>query len=168
MADACSKSGTIVDNQGWEDSWQQGQTGWHRPSWNPSLLRYFPLLGVAAGARVLVPLCGKSRDMDWLIRRGYQVVGLELHEDAIENFFRERGLPCTRVEQRGLPVWKGPNIEIWQGDLFSLPENLTDAEVFYDRGSLVALPPARHKDYVQTLLRIAPGLKAGTGAGCGV
>jgi Thiopurine S-methyltransferase (TPMT). len=35
---------------------------------------------------VLVPLCGKSLDMDWLLDAGYKVFGIELSNIAIQAF----------------------------------------------------------------------------------
>ncbi|MTI14440.1 class I SAM-dependent methyltransferase [Sansalvadorimonas verongulae] len=151
----------VVANEDWDNCWDQGFTPWQRPSWNPYLLRFFPLFDVAAETSVLVPLCGKSRDMEWLIRRGYRVVGLELSGLAIEEFFRERGLEYKKTNQYGYNLWRGPNIDIWEADMFALPDELTEATVLYDRGSLVALPPKLRESYVVKLKTIAPDLRCG-------
>ncbi|CAM3601352.1 hypothetical protein [Parendozoicomonas haliclonae] len=151
----------MTENQDWEEAWEYGFFAWHRPSWNPSLLRFFPLLNHDAGTKVLVPLCGKSRDMEWLLRQGYQVVGLEISGAAIEDFFRERGLEYSKTIRSGVTVWLGDNIEIWEADLFALPDAMTDATAFYDCGAFIALPPAQHGAYVENLMRLAPQLQSG-------
>ena len=50
----------------WHERWQKKETGFHQPAVNELLQLYWPRLGVEAGAKVFVPLCGKSLDMVWL------------------------------------------------------------------------------------------------------
>ncbi|WP_261863761.1 hypothetical protein [Psychrobacter sp. JCM 18900] len=54
---------------------------------NPLLIEYFNRLNLTAGSRIFVPLCGKSIDMVWLATQGYDVVGVELVETAVQEFF---------------------------------------------------------------------------------
>ncbi|MFO1505908.1 MAG: hypothetical protein U1F23_02325 [Lysobacterales bacterium] len=56
----------------------------------PLLQKHWPALGVAPGARVLVPLCGKTLDMLWLAEQGLHVLGVDLAPLAIESFLHER------------------------------------------------------------------------------
>ena len=59
---------------------------------------YWPRLELASDAPVFVPLCGKSLDMVWLAQQGHRVIGAELSQRAIDDFFAERGLaPTTRT-----------------------------------------------------------------------
>lgn len=53
----------------WHQRWQQNQIGFHQDTPTPLLQKHWPALGVPAGARVFVPLCGKSLDMAWLAAR---------------------------------------------------------------------------------------------------
>src|SRR5690606_40305132 len=46
----------------WRARWQRNEIGFHLTQVNPWLQRHWE---AAAGARVLVPLCGKSLDMAW-------------------------------------------------------------------------------------------------------
>jgi len=83
----------------WHQRWQDNQIGFHRDAPLPLLLAYWPALGLAAGSQVFVPLCGKSLDMLWLAEQGYRVLGVELSELAIRQFFDERGLsPETQTK----------------------------------------------------------------------
>ena len=50
----------------WHRKWADNQIGFHQAQANPYLQRYWPGLGLPAGSRVLVPVCGKSLDLAWL------------------------------------------------------------------------------------------------------
>mgnify|MGYP001582329041 FL=1 len=52
-----------MDSQFWRERWARNQIGFHLPEVNPYLQRHWPRLALAQGAKVLVPLCGKSLDL---------------------------------------------------------------------------------------------------------
>ena len=80
----------------WHERWQKKETGFHQPAVNDLLQLYWPRLGLEAGSEVFVPLCGRSLDMVWLADQGHRVIGAELSQIAIDEFFAERGLtPAT-------------------------------------------------------------------------
>ena len=54
----------------WHNRWENDLIGFHQQQVNPYLQQHWPALGIAPGARVLVPLCGKSLDMAWLAAQG--------------------------------------------------------------------------------------------------
>jgi thiopurine S-methyltransferase len=99
----------------------------------------------------LVPLCGKSLDLRWLAEQGQTVVGVELAERAIRDFFREQQL-TFELRDGVLPahVARELPLTIFHGDYFQFTGLRCDA--LYDRAALVALPPglraayARHTD----------------------
>ena len=67
----------------WLERWKDGRTGFHQDQPTPLLAAHWDGLGVASGARVLVPLAGKSLDMAWLAGRGHRVLGVELSQLAV-------------------------------------------------------------------------------------
>ena len=141
----------------WQERWARNQIGFHLPEVNPYLLRHWPKLAMAEGAKVLVPLCGKSLDLMWLASLGYRVLGVELSEQAVEAFFSEQGL-VPRISQRGVfKVYRADLIEVWCGDFFALDaEALADCSALYDRAALIALPPlmrAQYAEHLNALLR---------------
>ncbi|MBD9458579.1 thiopurine S-methyltransferase [Pseudomonas sp. PDM05] len=140
----------------WQERWARNQIGFHLPEVNPYLQRHWPPL--AEGAKVLVPLCGKSLDLMWLASQGLRVLGVELSEQAVEAFFSEQNL-TPRITARGVfKVYQADSIEIWCGDFFALDaEVLADCTALYDRAALIALPPlmrARYTDHLNTLLPV--------------
>ena len=74
----------------WAARWNAGRTGFHQPIVNAQLVQYWADLVPNENAGVIVPLCGKSRDMRWLHQRGHTVVGIEIVESACQAFFEEQ------------------------------------------------------------------------------
>lgn len=135
----------------WLKRWQEGNTGWHEAEGNSSLKTFW----TATGKRVLVPLCGKTRDLIWLEEQGNEVIGVELSELAVKAFFAENEIAYSCVPGAlDAFVAKDRSISIYCGDFFEFSEGPFDA--YYDRGALVALPENVRRDYVEhtrTLLR---------------
>ncbi len=136
----------------WQERWARNQIGFHLPEVNPYLQRHWSRLNLTEGARVLVPLCGKSLDLMWLANQGLRVVGVELSEQAVEAFFSEQNL-TPRISQQGVfKVFQADLIEIWCGDFFALEaEILADCSALYDRAALIALPPLMRAQYAERL-----------------
>lgn len=132
----------------WHQRWQQNQIGFHASEPNPFLLEYFRQLGLAKGARVFLPLCGKTLDIGWLLAQGYQVVGAELSELAISQLFADLGVVPEIAELAGHKHYRFENLDIFVGDLFDLSaEILGPVDAIYDRAALVALPAAMRANY---------------------
>ena len=136
----------------WHKKWASGQIGFHLPEVNPYLQRHW---AVAATARVLVPLCGKSLDLAWLAGRGHQVFGVELSEKAIEDFFNEHKVQPQISHQGAFKVYRGGAIELWCGDFFALTaSDVADCTALYDRAALIALPAPMRERYAAHLQQI--------------
>jgi len=145
----------------WIDLWREGRSGFHQSVVQSTLPKYWPAL--SAGSSVLVPLCGKSLDMLWLERQGQAVTGVELAEQAVEEFCHENELAfsVSRVHGHHCYRLRNKNIRIIAADFFSFARNW-EGEPFdslYDRAALVALPLEMRKPYVaacRQLLRDQP------------
>ncbi|MCA8954290.1 MAG: thiopurine S-methyltransferase [Planctomycetes bacterium] len=137
-----------MDHDFWIDRWATQNIGFHRSEAHGALARHWPAGGgeLAAAARVLVPLCGKSLDLLWLAERGFTVVGVELAERAVLDFFAENALAFERRDGP-LPAFVARDLPltIHQGDYFAL--ELPPCDALYDRAALVALPPGRRPAY---------------------
>jgi thiopurine S-methyltransferase len=149
----------------WHNRWQMNQTGWHESTVNPLLITHFPSLNVPPGGRVLVPLCGKSLDLGWLLSRGYAVAGAELSELAVTQLFAEFGMEARISEFGKVSLFQGEKIDIFVGDLFDLSrEILGPVDAVYDRAALVALPEpirARYTAHLKAITALAPQLVIG-------
>jgi thiopurine S-methyltransferase len=147
----------------WHEKWERNDVGFHQAAVHPGLAAHWQALGVASGARVLVPLCGKSLDMRWLADAGYAVLGVELSELACRAFFAEAGIVARERHDGRFLILEGGPYRLLCGDVFALTyTDLTEVRGVYDRAALVALPPDMRARYarllVQRLPRTAPML----------
>jgi thiopurine S-methyltransferase len=147
----------MMDAEFWKQRWRDGQIGFHQDRVTPLLEKHWDALDLPAGSKVFVPLAGKSLDMDWLAARGHRVLGVELSELAVSQFFTERGLvPTTSTSPFGEHYASGA-IDLVCGDAFTLDaESLADCAAVYDRAALIALPPAMRKRYADELYARLP------------
>lgn len=139
----------MQNNKFWIEKWQTGQIGFHLEEVNPLLIEFWPKL--AQGKTVLVPLCGKSKDLVWLAQQGLKVVGVELSEVAIKDFFKENRLTYNRVLENGVMYYQAKELSILlvQQDFFEFKQS--DFDACYDRAALVAFPANMRVAYSQHL-----------------
>lgn len=141
----------------WIRRWQDSQTGWHRDTVMPLLLKHWPELSVPSGTTVLVPFCGKTLDMLWLATQGLHVLGVEISAVAVDQFFSEHDLqPEKQYADDGIH-YRADNIEIIQGDLFGLDSGtLASCGAVYDRAAIIALPPELRERYAHDIYAKLP------------
>ena len=141
----------------WLERWERDEIGFHESVANTYLTGYWHEIGLLPGAKVFVPLCGKSVDMLWLREQGYQVLGVELSRIAVQDFFRESGYQEKSRTSGKFELIEANEICIFCGDFFDLKrEDMDGVMAVYDRASMVALPPAMRELYVKHLLEILP------------
>ncbi len=85
------------DREAWLSRWREGRTRFHLDQVHPTLMRYIGQ--VPSGVRILVPLCGKSLDLGWLKDQGYNVVGVELAEQAVSELFEQLKVKPARTPE---------------------------------------------------------------------
>jgi thiopurine S-methyltransferase len=111
---------------------------------------------------VLVPLCGKSRDLLWLRARGHAVLGVEISPIAVRDFFIENVLTPQVTRQGAFERYEADGLVVLCGDFFDLTPELVQAVAgVYDRASLIALPPELRTRYAEHSAAILPAA-AGT------
>jgi len=133
----------MLSNDEWIQRWHQGRTAWHEPAGSAGLKRSWS----SRARSVLVPLCGKAVDLVWLARQGHEVIGVELAERAVDEFFAEQALERT-VTAGAVPVHRARDlpITIYCGDYFAVRG--LQCEALYDRGALVAMSEQSRGAYV--------------------
>jgi thiopurine S-methyltransferase len=144
-----------MDQDFWLARWQNNQIGFHEGAPNALLVVHFATLGVPAGGRIFVPLCGKSQDMHWLRARGFTVVGAELSRLAVVQFFAELGLTPVVSQAGRLERFEAGGVMLFVGDIFDLDrDTLSAVDAIYDRAALVALPAPLRQRYAAHLLEL--------------
>ena len=130
----------------WLESWELGgsKTSFHRKDVHPYATTYAPA-EFLKGKRVLVPLCGKDNVLMWFREYADHVIGIELAEKAIQQFFQAQNLPYYKTaDQR----YEAERLTIFNRDIFELqPADLGSIDFVYDRAALVALPEYMRQRY---------------------
>jgi thiopurine S-methyltransferase len=145
-----------VDASFWRDRWARNQIGFHEPQANPLLVAHFGSLSLPTGARIFIPLCGKSLDIPWLLSRGHPVVGVELSEIAVQQLFASLGVTPTIKANGTYTRYSVPGIDILQGDFFDLSDgDVGPIGAVYDRAALIALPESMRLRYAVHLEHLA-------------
>ncbi len=150
-----------LDKQYWHQRWQSDEIGFNQPQPNILMQRYFPELELNTGARVFVPLCGKSVDMIWLAGQGYKVIGVELSQPACQDFFYENKIHHKVIERDGFVKYESNEITLFAGDFFKFDTTLLgECNAVYDRAALIALPDQLRQRYAAHLSKLlAPSTK---------
>ena len=151
-----------MDTKFWHQRWETNDIGFHGSEANPLLLKYFDRLSLGRGSRVFLPLCGKTRDIAWLLSRGFRVAGAELVAAAVRQLFDELGLAPGISGAGTVQHYRAKDIDIFCGDIFQVTGALLGpVDAVYDRAALVALPPGmrgRYAAHLQKLTDPAPQL----------
>ncbi|XP_058475311.1 probable thiopurine S-methyltransferase isoform X1 [Solea solea] len=138
----------------WEQRWQENRTGFHQPTVHKMLEKNIDkVLAGRTGVRIFFPLCGKAVDMKWLADMGHSVVGVEISENGIKQFFEESNLTYSEEPVPAIPgakVYKSSekNISLYQCDLYKFSSSIEGQfGAIWDRGSLVAINPGDREKY---------------------
>ncbi|MFC3194009.1 thiopurine S-methyltransferase [Marinicella sediminis] len=151
-----------MEHQFWHEKWNNNEIGFHQSDTNPWLIKYLNKLNLTPNGRLFLPLCGKTRDIDWLLQQGYQVIGSELNESAVQQLF-DRLKVTPDVQNSGLlKIYMSGPLKVFTGDLFALQVNdLGHVDATFDRAALVALPTEMRQQYavhITSLTAMAPQL----------
>ena len=142
----------------WNERWITNKIGFHQEKPHPSLVKFIDVF--KGHKNILVPLCGKTRDMIFLKENGFEVTGVEFSELAILDFIKENNLTMTKTREGAFQVFRGEEITLYQGDFFNLTaEHLKNITACYDRASMVAFDFSERIRYAEKLKTTGKDLK---------
>ena len=145
-----------MDHQFWHDKWHNNEIGFHQHNTNPWLIKHLHTLRVPEHGRLFLPLCGKTRDIDWLLNQGFQVCACELNESAVKQLFERLGLSPIIEHTASFSLYRTDHLQVWVGDVFALSaDTLGHIDAVFDRAALVALPPTMRSQYAGHLVNLA-------------
>lgn len=151
-----------MEHEFWHNKWEKNDIAFHSNQANPLLVSHFSALSLEKNQRIFLPLCGKTRDIAWLLNQGYGVVGAELSKLAIEQLFAELGVTPSISSIGNLELYQSTHLDIFVGDIFELTHDvLGGVDAIYDRAALVALPLSlrtRYTSHLISLTNAAPQL----------
>lgn len=139
----------------WHKKWELNEIGFHKTEANPLLVKHLVQLSLKNGDRIFLPLCGKTLDIGWLLQQGFQVVGAELSELAIQQLFEQLELKPQIAEIGSLKRYSAKNLDVFVGDIFAIDRELIGhIDAIFDRAALVALPSEMRIQYAKHLIDI--------------
>ncbi|XP_057683166.1 probable thiopurine S-methyltransferase [Corythoichthys intestinalis] len=151
----------VVKLKEWEQRWHDNRIGFHRPHVHKMLeSKIEKALAGRTGVRFFFPLCGKAVDMKWLADMGHSVVGVEISEKAIQQFFSENDLTYSEETVPAIPgakVFKNSekNITLYNCDLYSLTSSIIGQfGAIWDRASMVAINPRDRVKYASLMISL--------------
>ncbi|XP_030003851.1 probable thiopurine S-methyltransferase [Sphaeramia orbicularis] len=151
----------VMENGEWEERWQEGRIGFHQPQVHKMLeTNIDKVLAGRAHISFFFPLCGKAVDMKWLADMGHSVVGVELAEKAIQQFFEENNMTYSEEPVPSIPgakVYRNPerNISLYQCDIYKFSSSVQGQfGAIWDRGSLVAINPRDREKYAALIISL--------------
>ena len=82
------------------------------------------------------------------------MVGLEMVEEAIQAFFEENKLDVSRETIHEQIHHTSEPFTIIESDIFNLKAGLTQADAWYDRAAMIAIPPTMRETYVEQIRQL--------------
>lgn len=144
-----------MEHDFWHSKWQENEIGFHEADGNHFLKKYIDSFNLEKGSRVFVPLCGKTLDIKWLIKQGFEVVGVELVEKAVIDLFEILKIQPEVQTFGKLKHYRADNLDIYCGDLFELTkQEVRKVDLIYDRAAVVALPQDMRNRYAIQLVSL--------------
>lgn len=155
------QKGRVLTLEEWQEKWVNHHIGFHQEQGHQLLKKHLDtFLKGETGLRVFFPLCGKAVEMKWFADRGHSVVGVEISELGIREFFTEQKISYSEEpvgEIPGAKVFKSSsgNIALYCCNLFDLPRApIGKFDRIWDRGALVAINPGDRKRYADVMLSL--------------
>ncbi len=144
-----------MEHDFWISKWHNNEIAFHEAQGNPFLVKHHSFLASSDSPRVFVPLCGKTRDIHYLISQGYEVVAAELSELAITQLFDELGEEPEITPNGEHKQYHIPGLTVFVGDIFTLtPGQVGNITGIYDRAALIALPEGMRTAYTEKLMSL--------------
>ncbi|ORU89634.1 MAG: thiopurine S-methyltransferase [Cycloclasticus sp. symbiont of Poecilosclerida sp. M] len=146
-----------MEHDFWHERWAKNETGFHLDRANPFLKKHWGTLQASSNDSIFVPLCGKSLDLTWLAQRVKHVIGIELSQKAVDNFFAGNDLKPDISQHENLIEYRYKNVTLYCGDFFQLtPADVNACQFIYDRACLIAFPQEMRRAYANKLLELFP------------
>lgn len=155
----------------WEQQYSEaggGDKDWFRDAVNQKLLSHMEALvgpawakngeiGQGAARAILLPLCGRSKDMVHLYNQGHTVVGCEWVDSVCVQFFTENNIQYTKstIEALGGSLYQSEDgrLRVYQCDFLLLTAELVNLKFdsVLDVQSLNHINPRDRKQYVRVV-----------------
>nr|XP_006818717.1 PREDICTED: thiopurine S-methyltransferase-like [Saccoglossus kowalevskii] len=164
----------------WNERWEEGKTSFHLPHVHKLLAEHSKtLINGRKGIKILFPLCGKTMDMKWLADQGHTVIGVEISNIAIQQFFVENNIEYTinhvdglvkgEVYQQRLTYNKGRSLYNVLNETVTIPTKhehfqnikfdqkriydiIGQVDAIWDRAAFSAIMPSEREKYRDVII----------------
>lgn len=139
----------------WENRYKIGATNWQYSSVHPKLEQHLnALTNGASNLKIFVPLCGKTKDIPYLLSLGHTVFGIEFVLQAIQELQTENDIEMELDPATSVFSTTDGKLQIFYGDFFKCPiENYGPFDAVWDRGSFGSFDFPLRSDYLQVIKR---------------
>ncbi|MBW01284.1 Thiopurine S-methyltransferase, partial [Eschrichtius robustus] len=94
----------VLTLEEWQEKWVNHKIAFHQEQGHQLLKKHLDtFLKGEKQLRVFFPLCGKAVEMKWFADRGHSVVGVEISELGIREFFTEQNLSYSEEQIMEIP-----------------------------------------------------------------
>ena len=156
----------------WRNLWNRDKNErkllFHQSQPNEQLTRYLHRLAKSSNdtknkkKRVLVPLCGKTKDMVYLASNGFDADGVEIVDTAIQELAEDEEFVWDRIVSTSDFIeykkrFSTGDLSIFQGDFLLFDKLQGEEEIYdlgFDRASLVAMQPVLREKYAEVMSKL--------------
>ncbi|OCT58017.1 probable thiopurine S-methyltransferase [Xenopus laevis] len=151
----------VLNENDWRDNWEKRKIGFHEKNIHVFLSEFVEdMVNKRAQIHIFFPLCGKAVDMKWLADMGHSIVGVDVSEMGLKEFFEEQNIPYveeTLPEIPGAKVFKSTsgNISLYCCNMFDLSSSIIGKfGGIWDRGAMVAINSWDRERYAKLILTL--------------
>ncbi|XP_076823094.1 thiopurine S-methyltransferase-like [Clavelina lepadiformis] len=150
-----AKENAVLVKEDWIKRWENHHIAFHMSQADPDLVKFKDILS-NGGSNVFVPLCGKTLDLLYLAELGHEVIGCEICEMPILEFFEDHSVKYEKWQHPTAPfeIFKGidKKITIYKGDFFELKSSIVGKfDGAWDRGAFGSVHPSLEFKYADVM-----------------
>ncbi|XP_075682707.1 thiopurine S-methyltransferase [Rhinoderma darwinii] len=156
-----TKQNRVLSEEDWRQKWETRNIGFHENNIHPLLAEFLnEMQNGRTKLNIFFPLCGKAVDMKWLADMGHNIVGVDVCEIALKDFFSEHNIPYTEEAVAGIPqakVFKSEsgNISLYCCSIYDISDSVIGKfNGMWDRGAMVAVNPRDRERYSNVVLSL--------------
>jgi len=145
----------------WEKDWQTDKDPmFHSNGKNHLLVTHLDkMIAGRKNIKIFFPMCGKMEDMKWMYDLGHSVVGVEVADKAVKQFFSENGLTAEVEDAPAvngkLYKTKDGRIKIYCCSIFDFNKEVEgEFDGIFDRGAYAALKVDSRPKYADILVTL--------------
>ncbi|XP_029637164.1 probable thiopurine S-methyltransferase isoform X3 [Octopus sinensis] len=152
-----TSDGEFDEHGYWINRWTTKNIPFHQEEMHVSLEKHLDkFIDGRNGIKIFFPFCGKCVDMKKLADKGHNIVGVDVAEQAFQEFFTDQNLEYTVEELKDntgkLFASKDGKIKLYCMNMFKFSKDFEGQfNAIWDRGALEAISPKTRIRYSQVI-----------------